>query len=429
MLRLIVYFVNMIITYAITLGQTMLQSPPEQDENRLKRCGSFLCTFFEWLPFVMSLLCFVPAILGRMGKGYPEDYYLVTHWKYQFIISVVANLCTTLPIILDNALDNFMRTVGRRYVGRSTDETITNTSPIYIPFYETVMYLAIPDLLYLFWMIPFNQIGFSLALLNARDIMYIYSLLHFLSKNSPAVWSRYSLYFVGFPAMILNVMDSYSAIYGYNDNESSLRDYLFFFVVLVMYFIGNITLFAYIFWWFRYVFSLRVDDIDTKIILSSIYAVVLLVYISVTHIGGFFKDEWNYERPITVHYLLAGCTLMLTVSSSQFARLEANNNLVALKEMFLRYISHELRTPLSTVFLGLQIARSELDRTGQSELVETIADAQQSCQVTIGILNDMLLYDRIVNGHMVLEKRKLDPADIITKTLRPFRLQVIDYLN
>ena len=38
------------------------------------------------------------------------------------------------------------------------------------------------------------------------------------------------------------------------------------------------------------------------------------------------------------HYFIAGCTLLLRVTSIHFARLEANNNFVALKEEFMRYL-------------------------------------------------------------------------------------------
>ena len=155
------------------------------------------------------------------------------------------------------------------------------------------------------------------------------------------------------------------------------------------------------------------------------YVFVLFVFLLGDVVGWDLAFLWPYHQAVFYQYLMAFCTLLLTVTSSHFARVDAMNNMVALKEMFMRYISHELRTPLSTVFMGLQIARSELDRTGQqTQLLETVADAQHSCQISIDILNDMLLYDRIVNGYMVLEERNLDPADVVKKTLRPFRVEV-----
>ena len=66
-------------------------------------------------------------------------------------------------------------------------------------------------------------------------------------------------------------------------------------------FIGGVSLIAHVVLWFQYVFfSLSiVDIIDIKIVLlSSVYAVVLLVYALVTHIGGYLYEYWAYERPV-----------------------------------------------------------------------------------------------------------------------------------
>ena len=92
--------------------------------------------------------------------------------------------------------------------------------------------------------------------------------------------------------------------------------------------------------------------------------------------------------------------------------------------MFMRYISHEMRTPLNVACLGMKILHEELKRLGLLSLLETAMDTQKACQTAIDILNDMLLYDKIVSGLMTLEKRLFDPLDFTEKVLHPFRLQV-----
>ena len=92
--------------------------------------------------------------------------------------------------------------------------------------------------------------------------------------------------------------------------------------------------------------------------------------------------------------------------------------------MFMRYISHEMRTPLNVACLGIKILRDELERLGLLSLLETAVDTEKSCKTAVDILNDMLLFDKIVSGLMTLEKRFIDPLDFITKVLGPFHLQV-----
>eukprot|EP01035_Chromulina_nebulosa_P069592 gene69592-biopygen43533 len=91
--------------------------------------------------------------------------------------------------------------------------------------------------------------------------------------------------------------------------------------------------------------------------------------------------------------------------------------------MFMRYISHEMRTPLNVACLGIKFLRDELEKLGLLLLLDTAIDTEKSCKTAVDILNDMLLYDKIVNGLMVLDKRFIAPLDFIIKVLSPFYLQ------
>jgi len=90
----------------------------------------------------------------------------------------------------------------------------------------------------------------------------------------------------------------------------------------------------------------------------------------------------------------------------------------------MRYISHEIRTPLNTVFLGLKLLSDHLQVAGNVECLEIVKDTQQSCYTAIEILNDMLTFDKVKSGLLILEKSKISPIDFIQKTLTPFTLQV-----
>ena len=92
--------------------------------------------------------------------------------------------------------------------------------------------------------------------------------------------------------------------------------------------------------------------------------------------------------------------------------------------MFMRYISHEIRTPLNTVFLGLKLLSDHLQVAGNVECLGIVKDTQQSCYTAIEILNDMLTFDKVKSGLLILEKSKISPIDFIQKTLTPFTLQV-----
>lgn len=90
----------------------------------------------------------------------------------------------------------------------------------------------------------------------------------------------------------------------------------------------------------------------------------------------------------------------------------------------MRYISHELRTPLNIAFLGLKILHDELKRLNLSVLLTTLKDTQESCMVALEILNDMLLYDTISSGVLVMQKKVIDPIAFFTRAIKPFRTEV-----
>ena len=92
----------------------------------------------------------------------------------------------------------------------------------------------------------------------------------------------------------------------------------------------------------------------------------------------------------------------------------------------MRYISHELRTPLNTVFLGLKLLHEEMkSKLDNKESLITIEDIQQSVQVALGILNELLLFDKVESGILHLDKEKiLSIFDYIQDVISPFRVQV-----
>ena len=100
-----------------------------------------------------------------------------------------------------------------------------------------------------------------------------------------------------------------------------------------------------------------------------------------------------------------------------------------MKQMFMRYLSHEIRTPLNSVYVGLTIMLTELKRLtvqGQQQrnLLETAMDTQKACQSAVDILDDMILYDRITNGFIGLDKTLFNPWALISDVVGPFRMQV-----
>jgi signal transduction histidine kinase len=101
------------------------------------------------------------------------------------------------------------------------------------------------------------------------------------------------------------------------------------------------------------------------------------------------------------------------------------------KKNFVRYVSHEIRTPLNTVFLGLQLLADHLEQLSVSTKstiavtgMELCDDIKGSCFIAIEILNDLLLYDKIEDGSIIVDLRPLPLSPLIESVISMFQVQV-----
>jgi signal transduction histidine kinase len=89
-----------------------------------------------------------------------------------------------------------------------------------------------------------------------------------------------------------------------------------------------------------------------------------------------------------------------------------------------RYISHEIRTPLNTAFMGIQLARKQLAKSNLADTSEILKDVEESCVTAVDILNDILLYDKIEDGRMTLERVLISVHKLVKNVADRFIVQV-----
>ncbi len=72
--------------------------------------------------------------------------------------------------------------------------------------------------------------------------------------------------------------------------------------------------------------------------------------------------------------------------------------------------------------MGLQLALRNSPEN--SEVYSTLHELMDACQASIDILNDLLLYDKLEDGEMKLERRSINAKKIITDITKSFVVQV-----
>ena len=151
------------------------------------------------------------------------------------------------------------------------------------------------------------------------------------------------------------------------------------------------------------------------------------------------SSAWNdptqvYPNPIktslTMYMQILFVITSMTVSS-RVARFNLQKAACTMNERqaFVRYISHELRTPLNAVFLGMTFIKEELKiippiQKGYVErIVDTVEEVDNCCQIAISILNDLLTFDKLEEGKMMLDFEETAVVEYIADAVKPFRVE------
>ena len=118
-------------------------------------------------------------------------------------------------------------------------------------------------------------------------------------------------------------------------------------------------------------------------------------------------------------------SLLLTAVPQRIERYQLSKVVsdLEIKKTFVRYISHELRTPLSIIMTGLSLLEEQLQSEGGlREALSTIEELKQPCRTGVGILDDLLDYEKLESGIAYIEKSSQDPSFYFEVTIAPFRL-------
>lgn len=147
-----------------------------------------------------------------------------------------------------------------------------------------------------------------------------------------------------------------------------------------------------------------------------------------------------------------GFVAVIIVSTALFflydilMRNEARQQKVILevKRRFVRFVSHEIRTPLNTVCLGLELLQADLSSVANSEpddgmeskkidptldsnmiasILPMVDDILENANNAVGILNDLLNYDKMEHGTLTLELGPVAIWDVISRTVSSFDIQ------
>lgn len=156
----------------------------------------------------------------------------------------------------------------------------------------------------------------------------------------------------------------------------------------------------------------------------------------------------EFARRRTTNYPMIGCiisvcvivltSIVVLIFDRTVAKDAREKELVGeTKRLFVRYVSHEIRTPLNTMHLGLVFLHSDIIQVMNSlqellpkdELahiaswVGLVEEIEDSADIAVTVLNDLIYYDKISMGSLSLELSEINILEVALLTMKPFHVQ------
>ena len=156
--------------------------------------------------------------------------------------------------------------------------------------------------------------------------------------------------------------------------------------------------------------------IDTRITLEAIFIFYL--------VSQFLYEIYHNSKESSKRKVRK--ILYLYIIDSPFHNILIFQADLEFKRMFVRYISHEVRTPLNTAIMGLHVLAEEMNRNKyiNHDTLDTLNDIKNACDVSVNVLNELLIFDKLESGNLMLEMTRFPVMPFIEEVVRPFQAQV-----
>ena len=114
----------------------------------------------------------------------------------------------------------------------------------------------------------------------------------------------------------------------------------------------------------------------------------------------------NYDYLIGLIIMSIFFNILLTLIRSRISEYASELKPdVDSKRVFVRYISHELLTPLNILSMGLGLVEDHLRDGDIREAKKSVVEMKTSCGTAVGILEDLLLFERLETNEVELQRQ------------------------
>jgi hypothetical protein len=387
--------------------------------------------------FFAVTVAFLPSIL-QLGTLWENQVFIDTLKSHIFGYVLVLNIGIAIPYFAD-----FIFEIRLKMYNGDINYKLLAPPKLFLLFS-----FIIPNLFMLLYAIPHLDVDLFLSLILLRWILIVYGFAyHIWLTGGPYFQTKWFILgnFLLFTGFTLGTLDLYACF----------PKYLLFWIAVGASFIANTILLVIYINWIKSLKKIGFKNLSLSqrncFWHTIIFAVFCLIFfiIATSHTGNY--DDTYVVQISCVEGMM---TLGLIISDSQLSKLleasmkEVNKinsiiystyscfniyfikELLEMKRNLIRFLSHEIRTPLNAVNMGLMIIKRELQdhEDGKDidcrDILSVVEEVENASITSLDILNDLLTYEKIDAGILILEKETVTAYTIVHECLRPFLLQV-----
>mmetsp|Transcript_10111 Transcript_10111/g.10197 ORF Transcript_10111/g.10197 Transcript_10111/m.10197 type:complete len:764 (+) Transcript_10111:179-2470(+) len=370
--------------------------------------------YYIFLGFCTAIICLVlgTCTFYQSSKQKLESPIVHNMNSINFKYSLVIEMSISIFIILDVIIG---------HVSRTTQMFSHTESGVIV----IVLSLLLSSGAIFLYSIPNNDYISMLGIQQARIIIITVATCIIARKYDKKMWTSPMLMifaFIGcFVAVLIIIPNPILVIVGQ--------------ITGVIVFIGIL---GYIMRWFWYIrmasLSRKITRDEWSCTMITVLYVVFIIGISIPSVVYRFPSYtessvvYLVNMEILFTFFITAVAMQQTSNQGQVSHKYQSE--LEFKRMFVRYISHEVRTPLNTAIIGLQVLSEELrsshDSFGSGIITghaETVTDIRTACDIAVNVLNELLTFDKLEAGTLMIEKSDANAVDLITQTVSSFLIQ------
>eukprot|EP01041_Mallomonas_annulata_P003537 gene3537-7036_t len=276
------------------------------------------------------------------------------------------------------------------------------------PKMSSILTVLIADLVFALALCPFSNYKLVPALFGARMIFLFCSCITFISSYPSKAWtSVWMNTIIG----LFSAGQILSSVGAFAPNKKIYAIILIFTLICR---IASTLLYCWrLHLWMKYLSSVKLKAQDYMAV--SFLTVLISVSLGACWLNIIFSYQHWYNTNATflistvvITSFLVTLFILLNemVFSHEIASMQMSQALM-LKRMLVRYFSHQLRTPLNTVSLGLTLMAKKFEKYNDTDMNDVLEDATQSCVLTLQVLDNMLLYEKLESNMMTILPKKV----------------------